>query len=106
MNAPIDITNVLPFLLSLPAGGILVVLLAQALKKLFGMDSDKAIHFMVLLVSGVASIASYVLQYKNLPVSVLGVSGPAIYGFSQGVYKTAKGSSANNLMILAKGNTF
>src|SRR5258708_39577689 len=45
---------------------------------------------MVVLVSGMMPAASYILQYKNLPVSVLGLSGPAIYGFSQGVYKTAK----------------
>src|SRR5205823_5312229 len=87
---PIDITNVTPFLLSLPAAGVGVVVLAQVIKRLFGMDSDKAIHFMVILVSGAASLASYVLQYKNLPPYVLGMSGPAIYGFSQGLYKTAK----------------
>src|SRR2546425_12928174 len=86
----IDITNVTPFLLSLPAAGIGVMILAQVIKKLFGMDSDKAIHFMVILVSGAASLASYVLQYKNLPPVVLGMSGPAIYGFSQGLYKTAQ----------------
>jgi hypothetical protein len=90
---PIDITNVTPFLLSLLASGVGVILLAQIIKKSFGMDSDKAIHVMVLLVSGVATIASYVLQYKNLPVSILGVSSPAIYGFSQAVYKTAKALS-------------
>jgi hypothetical protein len=90
MNAAIDINNVMPFLLSLLGGGVGVVLLAQVIKKLFGMNSDKAIHTMVLLVSGVVAIASYILNFKSLPVSVLGVSGPAIYGFSQGVYKTAK----------------
>ncbi len=86
----IDITNVTPFALSLPAAGIGVVVLAQAVKKVFGMDNDTFIHFMVILVSIAATLASYVLQYKNLPPVVLGVSGPAIYGFSQGLYKTAK----------------
>lgn len=90
MNSSVDITNVLPFVLSLLGGGAVVVLLAQGIKKVFGMNSDKAIHAMVILVSGAAAIASYVLQYKNLPASVLGVSGPAIYGFSQGLYKSAK----------------
>jgi choline-glycine betaine transporter len=48
-ESAIDITNVLPFLLTLAAGGgVGVVLLAYAIRKLFGMESDKAIHFMVM----------------------------------------------------------
>src|SRR5258708_22754247 len=90
MNASVDITNVVPFLLSLAASGVGVILLAQKIKKGFGMESDKAIHVMVVLVSGMMTAASYILQYKNLPVSVLGLSGPAIYGFSQAVYNTPK----------------
>lgn len=90
MNASIDITNVAPFLVSLAASGVGVVLLAQVIKKLFGMSSDAFIHLMVVLVSGLGALASYILQYKNLPPEVLGVSGPAIYGFSQGLYKTVK----------------
>lgn len=86
----IDITNVSTFLLSLPAGGVLVVLIAQAIKKFCGMDSDKAIHAMVMLVSLAATAAAYVIEFKNLPPTILGVSGPAIYGFSQGVYHLAK----------------
>jgi hypothetical protein len=90
VNSPVDISNVLPYLLTLAGSGVGVVLLAQLIKKAWGMNSDAFIHAMVVLVSAVATLASYILQYKNLPPIILGISGPAIYGFSQGLYKSAK----------------
>jgi hypothetical protein len=90
VNGPIDITNVMPFILSLLGGGVLVVLLAQGIKRVFGMNSEHAIHIMVLLVSGAAAIAQYILNFRGLPVEVLGVSSASIYGISQAVYKESK----------------
>jgi hypothetical protein len=88
--APIDITNVMPFILSLLGGGVLVVLLAQGIKRVFGMNSEHAIHIMVALVSGAAALAQYILNFRGLPVEVLGVSSTSIYGISQFVYKESK----------------
>jgi hypothetical protein len=90
VNASVDITNILPFVMSLLAGGVGVVLLAQGIKRVFGMNSEHAIHAMVLLVSAAAAIAQYILNFRGLPVEVLGVSSASIYGISQAVYKESK----------------
>ena len=88
MNS-IDITNALPFLIGASGGGILVVLLAQAIKKVFGLSSGHVIHLMVVAVSIAIAAAQYVLQLKNLPVQVLGVNTATVYGVSQFVYNEA-----------------
>jgi hypothetical protein len=90
MNAALDINNVGIFLDALLASGVGIVLVAQLVKKLFGMDSEKAIHAMVVGVSALSSVVAYVLQFKGLPLTVLGISVPASYGVSQVLYKTAK----------------
>ena len=87
MVSSVDINNYLPFVLSLLGGGVGVVVLAQVIKKVAGLNSDHVIHFMVMAVSGAAALAQYILTSRNLPVEVLGVSAPTIYGFSQAVYK-------------------
>jgi hypothetical protein len=89
MSSAIDITNVSLFLLSLPVTGAGVVLIAQLIKKGFGMNSGKAIHTMVILVTIAGAAVSYILKFKGLPLAVLGISSPAMYGFSQGLYKGA-----------------
>lgn len=89
MNASVDITNYMPFLATLLGGGVAVTLIAQAVKKVFGLDSSHVIHLMVVAVSIVLAAAQYVLQSKNLPPEVLGVSGATIYGISQLVYNEA-----------------
>lgn len=89
MNASIDITNALPFLLGASGGGIAVFLLAQAIKKAFGLSSGHVIHLMVVAVSIIIAAAQYLLQLKNLPVEVLGISSTTVYGVSQFVYNEA-----------------
>ena len=74
MNSAIDITNVSLFLLSLPVTGAGVVLIAQLIKKGFGMNSGKAIHTMVVLVTIAGAATAYILQFKGLPLEVLGIS--------------------------------
>ncbi len=105
--APIDISNVMPFILSLFGGGVLVVLLAQGIKRVFGMNSEHAIHIMVLLVSGAAALAQYILNFRGLPVEVLGVSSASIYGISQAVYKESKYAIdlLNRVQAANKSNT-
>lgn len=90
MNSSIDIAHALPYVLSLIGIGGGVVIVSQLIKKLFGLNSSHVIHLMVVAVSIVAAAAQYVLQLKNVPVEVLGISSASIYGLSQGVYKEAK----------------
>lgn len=87
MNPSIDINHVLPFLGVLLGGGVGVALASQAIKKAAGLNSGHVIHLMVAGVSVVAAVAQYVLQLKNVPVEVLGISFASIYGFSQVAYK-------------------
>ena len=86
MNASVDITNYLPFVATLLGGGVAVTLIAQAIKRIFGLSSGHVIHLMVVAISLVAAAAQYVLQAKQLPLEVLGISGTTIYGVSQFVY--------------------
>ena len=90
MNASVDITNYLPFLATLLGGGVAVTLAAQAIKRVFGLNSGHVIHLMVVAVSVLLAVAQYLIQNKaKLPVEVLGVSGATIYGVSQFVYNEA-----------------
>lgn len=89
MHSSIDITNYLPLLATLFGGGVAVTLIAQAVKKVFGLNSAHVIHLMVMAVSVAAAVAQYLLQNKNLPVEVLGLSSGFVYAVSQAVYKEA-----------------
>jgi hypothetical protein len=77
-------------------GGVAVSIVAYAFTKLFGLESGKVIHTMVVGLTTVAAGAQYLLSLKSIPPTVLGVSAPAIYGVSQLVYKGAK--AANTFM--------
>lgn len=91
MHSSIDITSslVIPLLLSLPAAGAGVYIAAEILKKIFGMNSGKAIHTMVVLLSIVGAVVPYLIKFKGLPIELLGITSPAAYGFSQAIYKAA-----------------
>src|SRR5437868_5701273 len=90
MNSPIDITNVMLFLLSQPISGAAASAITQFLKKTFHMDSEHVIHAVAVLISLLAALVAYYLKFRGLPLAVLGISGPASYGFSQGLYKLCK----------------
>jgi hypothetical protein len=90
MQGSIDINNIPTYLAIITGCGVTAVVVTEAVKKLFGMESSKYVHFMSMGVSAVMTLASYILEYKNMPVSVLGVNGAAIHGISQAVYKTSK----------------
>ena len=75
-----------PVAIILLGGGVAVSVLAELLKKVFGLNSKKVIHFLVAALAFVAAGLQYVTSLHNLPPQVLGVSTPAIYGFSQFAY--------------------
>ncbi len=91
MHSSIDITSslIVPLLLSLPAAGAGVYVVAEIFKRAFGMNSGKAIHTMVVLLSFAGAVIPYVLKFKGLPIELLGITSPAAYGFSQAIYKAA-----------------
>lgn len=82
--------NLLLTLGTLLAGGIGVHLVANLLKRLFGLKSSSVIHTMVLALAAVASGMQYFWQlHSNLPPVVLGISTTTVYGFSQIIYRYA-----------------
>jgi len=87
MNSSVDISSFLPFLGVLFGGGVGVALVAQLFKKIFKLNGPHVIHIMVITISALAAAAQYILQSKNLPTDILGISTPVIYGVSQFVYK-------------------
>lgn len=83
--------TILVLLGSVLGGGVGVSLVAQAVKKLGKMESEKLIHTLVVAVSLISGAAQYVLQYHSkLPTAFLGISTASIYGFSQLVFKGSK----------------
>jgi len=90
MGSTVDITNFMPVLYGLLGSGVLVTLVAQALKKLPKLEREEVIHTMVVVLSVAAAVAQYVFQIKGqLPLKFLGVSTLTIFGVSQIVYKYA-----------------
>lgn len=76
-------------------GGLLVSLVAQAIKKTAGLKSGAVIHTAVVALASAGAAAQYVIQiHSKIPPVVLGISGPAIYGISQAVYKYVSYGSA------------
>jgi hypothetical protein len=78
-----------PLAAVLLGGGVGVTLVAQIIRKLAGsnLKSKHVIRFMVGALSFGAAGLQYVTSLKGLPPTVLGVSAPAIYGFSQLAYQ-------------------
>ncbi|HEX4774843.1 MAG TPA: hypothetical protein VH234_04980 [Candidatus Saccharimonadales bacterium] len=76
-------------------GGLGVTLVAHLFKNVFKLESSAVIHTLVVALSAVAAGAQYVQQiHSSIPPVVLGISGPAIYGFSQIIYRyTGYGTS-------------
>lgn len=68
-------------------GGVAVNLVAQGIKKTFGLKTDWVIHTMVVAITSVIAYAGYILSMKSLPPDVLGISGTSIYGVSQLLFK-------------------
>lgn len=69
-------------------GGVGVHLFANVFKKLFKLKSSAVIHTMVVALASVAAGLQYVQQiHAVIPPVILGISGPAIYGFSQIIYR-------------------
>lgn len=72
------------------ASGLAVNLTAQFLKKKAGVRSGAIIHTVVVLLSAITALTQYIEQiHAKLPLTILGVSGPAIYGLTQFVFKYA-----------------
>lgn len=84
-------------------GGVAATLVAQLLKKLFRLKVSSAIHIMATAVAGIAAGAQYIISIKSkIPPEILGISGPAIYGWSQLVYKNSKYTKGFLLTVAAK----
>lgn len=98
----VDLSNYQAFLVVLFGGGVGVTLVAQLFKKVFKTKAEEAhaVHLAVVALTVVTAAAQYVIQFKGkLPVDVLGVSTPVIYGVSQFVYKEAKYANAGLAQI-------
>jgi hypothetical protein len=83
-------------------GGVGVAIAAYLFKVVFGLQSSKVIHTMVVALTVVAAGAQYLLSLKNIPPTVLGVSSTAIYGVSQLVYKGVKAANVFLSEVQAK----
>lgn len=91
MNGSIEVSTLVGYLgLAIGGGAVLVPLLAQAFKKVFGLESGVVIHTMVLALGVILAGAQYVMQvHGQLPIALPGVSALTMYGVSQLVYKYA-----------------
>lgn len=91
MDQTLTLQSLTPFVaLAAGTGGILVVLVAALIKKVFGLKSEAAIHTMVVVVNGAAAAAQYLLTSKNLPPEILGLNLSIMYTASQFVYRYSK----------------
>jgi len=89
MSSTVDITNFASYAaVILASGAVLAPLLAQAIKKMFGLKSGAVIHTVVVALSAVMAGAQYLIQaHGKLPLAVPLGSAINIYGLSQLVYK-------------------
>lgn len=94
--------EIIILLTSILGSGAGVTLFAQLLKKLFRLKVSSVIHLFVVAITAIAAGAQYVFQLKSIPPDVLGISGPAIYGVSQFIYKDSKYVKDFLLAVAAK----
>lgn len=93
-------SQILTLVISTLGGGAAASLVTQILKKLgiklnvIEKEADTVIHTLSLAVSGVATVAQYVIVLSaKVNPEVLGISGPAIHGVSQAVFKYAQAAT-------------
>ena len=75
------------------ACGVSVVVLGQLFKKIAKVEGAIA-HVFVIVLSFAGSALQYSRYLKGVSFDVLGISAPAIYGFSQGLYTLTKKAQA------------
>ena len=79
--------ELLKILGTLLAGGVGITFLAKITKRYVKIE-DWVLHTLVVALAAVAGVLQYVYQFhSSLPPAILGVSVPALYGYSQLLYK-------------------
>lgn len=67
-------------------GGSAVAVASQLTKRVFKLESEKVIQFLVMALAFMASGLQYVLSAHNIPPTVLGLHTAALLGVAQPLY--------------------
>jgi hypothetical protein len=79
--------QLITLLTTLLGGGVGITFIAHATRK-YAKIEGKVLHTLVVALSVGAGVLQYIYQFhSSLPPAILGVSVPALYGYSQLLYK-------------------
>jgi hypothetical protein len=67
-------------------GGTALAIIAQLLKRVLGLNSEKVIQFLVVGVAALISVIQYILVAGNLPPVVMGIHTATLIGIAQPLY--------------------